>query len=115
MAITVTPSNKNLKFNRNVRIHGDFSDGTTDVTAQSTFSDTVRYLDDIKWSIDSTGHIRMYWQNSGETIAFLSGNGRWDFDKASRIHNPSSDDVVVFDTTGFADLDSFTVILTARV
>lgn len=115
MAISVTPSLKNLRGFRNTRVHGEFSVGELDVTGFVVDSQEVQYINDLKWSIDSTGHIKLYWRDSGEIIAFLSGNGRWEFDKPERIHAPSPTDAIVFDTVGFADLDSFTLILTSKV
>ena len=68
----------------------------------------------ICWAIDTSGYIEILWEGldaNHSTIAYLSGNGKWDLGKSAIIRPENSTGRILLSTSKFVEDDNYTIIL----
>lgn len=78
-------------------------------------TEKVSSVKNIDWSVGSSGNVVLSWEGSGinsdEVFAVLSGNGRWELQRANFKKPETSTGRIKVNTNLFVSGDSYTIII----
>lgn len=106
----IRPFGKNFTSNHSTVCVGKFEQENK--TVKNDLS--ILVISQICWAIDSSGYIELMWEGSSSehsTIAYLSGNGKWDLGKSAIIRPENSTGRILLSTSKFVEDDNYTIIL----
>lgn len=74
----------------------------------------VKYIQDIKWSVEGEVHAVLKWASTGEIIFKLTGNGHFDFSIPDYIFAPNGSDILWFESEGAKQHDVINIVITSK-